>query len=262
MKTFDFNGLAAAFDGAAGQGSGKDRWTVANALPGLQLSSSDRAAIGGDLAYRYGTAGDFDGLSNDTKLAILSDASFGVAAQAISRPEDRHNDHRCDDSYWNNGNAPQAGHGNTGWDFSHAGADDRNGPDSHDKPADKVQSRIDAMLHRWFDADKASNPIRLSNYQEIISRGRNDQGVRGDNDGGCYADQWQRMHDQLDAHFAAYHGDFGMDSFRQENAGASNLGLVGLAELSRASGIKSSQGAAKEVFQTFKGLNEGFARLG
>ena len=262
VKTFDFNGLAAAFDGAAGQGSGKDRWTVANALPGLQLSSSDRAAIGGDLAYRYGTAGDFDGLSNDTKLAILSDASFGVAAQAISRPEDRHNDHRCDDSYWNNGNAPQAGHGNTGWDFSHAGADDRNGPDSHDKPADKVQSRIDAMLHRWFDADKASNPIRLSNYQEIISRGRNDQGVRGDNDGGCYADQWQRMHDQLDAHFAAYHGDFGMDSFRQENAGASNLGLVGLAELSRASGIKSSQGAAKEVFQTFKGLNEGFARLG
>ena len=257
VKTFDFNGLVTAFDGA----TAKDRWTVEKALPALQASNSVNSAIGGDLAYRYGVSGDFDGLSSDAKFAILADPSFGIEAQTIHRPDERHRE--CyDDTFWNSGGGSNMWHPDNGFDLRSSNKEQVENRDSSDKGVGKVQQRIDTMLQRWFDEDKASNPIRLSNYEEVLNRGRNDQGLHKDNDGGRYVDQWQRMHDLLDTHLASSHGDYGMEPHHEEKVGASGLGLMGVADIGKTNGFKPNHSMGKEAFQTFKGLSEGFVRLG
>ena len=79
IANFDFLGLVDAFDAAGAP----TNWALTNALLNEHLSGSDTAALGGDLAYRYGLAGTLANIGFDPAVAILSDASFGTSAQTL-----------------------------------------------------------------------------------------------------------------------------------------------------------------------------------
>jgi len=79
VANFDFLGLASAFDAAGAPAN----WALTNALLAEHLSGSDTGALGGDLAYRYGLTGSLANVGFDPAVAILSNASFGTAAQAF-----------------------------------------------------------------------------------------------------------------------------------------------------------------------------------
>ena len=59
------------------------RKKLTNALLTKHLSGSDTAALGGDLAYRYGKTGTFAGMGFDPVQGILANASFGTASQTL-----------------------------------------------------------------------------------------------------------------------------------------------------------------------------------
>ena len=79
ISNFDFLGLASAFDAAGAPAN----WALTHALLAEHLSGSDTGALGGDLAYRYGLAGSLANVGFDPVVSILSDPSFGTAAQAF-----------------------------------------------------------------------------------------------------------------------------------------------------------------------------------
>ena len=79
ISNFDFLGLASAFDAAGAPAN----WALTHALLAEHLSGSDTEALGGDLAYRYGLAGSLANVGFDPVVSILSDPSFGTAAQAF-----------------------------------------------------------------------------------------------------------------------------------------------------------------------------------
>jgi Ca2+-binding RTX toxin-like protein len=79
IANFDFMGLAAAYDGAGAPVN----WALTNALLSKHLSGSDTAALGGDLAYRYGKTGALTGMGFDAAQGLLTDASFATAAQTL-----------------------------------------------------------------------------------------------------------------------------------------------------------------------------------
>ena len=88
IETFNFDGLVAAFDAALVANPGLTSWALSNALLAQYLTGSDTAAIGGDLAYRYGR---FDTLS-DISFTGASPAGGGgdvrtniAAAQEVAR---------------------------------------------------------------------------------------------------------------------------------------------------------------------------------
>lgn len=83
IETFDFDGLVSAFDAARAAEPSLTAWALTNALATEYLSGSDTAALGGDLAYRYGRFGSLADVSLTPAQAILADASFGTAAQAL-----------------------------------------------------------------------------------------------------------------------------------------------------------------------------------
>jgi hypothetical protein len=56
---------------------------VRPALVAQHLSGSDTAAIGGDLAYRYGRFDTLSDISFTPALAVLTAAGFGTAAQTL-----------------------------------------------------------------------------------------------------------------------------------------------------------------------------------
>ncbi|MCX7894106.1 MAG: putative Ig domain-containing protein, partial [Burkholderiales bacterium] len=86
IANFDFTRIVAAFD-AARAASGISRWQVMNSLLDAHLGSSDTAALGGDLAYRYGLAGSLAGLAVPAVGQALNAGGFGTAAQEL-RPLD------------------------------------------------------------------------------------------------------------------------------------------------------------------------------
>ena len=79
VANFDFQGLVTAHTAAGAPAN----WALTNALLSKHLSGSDTAALGGDLAYRYGKAGSLAGMGFDPVQGILANASFGTAAQAL-----------------------------------------------------------------------------------------------------------------------------------------------------------------------------------
>jgi hypothetical protein len=80
VANFDFLGLANAFDNAGAPAN----WKLTDTLLIQHLSStSDTAAIGADLAYRYGRNGSLTGLGFDAVQGILVSGSFGITAQAL-----------------------------------------------------------------------------------------------------------------------------------------------------------------------------------
>jgi hypothetical protein len=60
-----------------------------DALAAAQLATPDRAALGGDLAYRYGTDAGLGSIGLSAAQSILAEPGFGFSPQTL-RPIDRH----------------------------------------------------------------------------------------------------------------------------------------------------------------------------
>ncbi|MDK9725993.1 MAG: putative Ig domain-containing protein [Sterolibacteriaceae bacterium MAG5] len=83
VQDFDFQGLADAFDAARATTPGLTSWALSSALTQFHLSSSDSAALGGDLAYQYGRNGSLAGLGLTAAQEVMGDAAFGNQTQAL-----------------------------------------------------------------------------------------------------------------------------------------------------------------------------------
>jgi Ca2+-binding RTX toxin-like protein len=77
VELFDFQRLVGAFD-TARRNPGLSRWALTNGLTNFQLTGSDTQAIGGDLAYVYGTAGSLAGIALSAAQQQISASSFGA----------------------------------------------------------------------------------------------------------------------------------------------------------------------------------------
>lgn len=82
IDTFDFKALVQRFDAARAAHPKLSQWRLMNGLLDAHLSSSDSAALGGELATRYAAGGESVislGVAQDT----LKDAHFGSQAQTV-----------------------------------------------------------------------------------------------------------------------------------------------------------------------------------
>jgi hypothetical protein len=80
VETFNFANIANAFD-ASGVATA---WALTDTLLRQHLAgSSDTAAIGADIAYRYGRTGSLGGMGFDPVVGMLSNGAFGASAQAL-----------------------------------------------------------------------------------------------------------------------------------------------------------------------------------
>jgi hypothetical protein len=83
VELFDFGQLVDAFDDALKSRKNMDSWKLMNELLDAHLGGSDDAALGGDLAYRYGMTGALAGMSWDAAQGTVSAAGFGAQKQAL-----------------------------------------------------------------------------------------------------------------------------------------------------------------------------------
>jgi VCBS repeat-containing protein len=86
VEMFDFRAIVRAYDAAREADCGLDRWKMMNALLDTHLAGSDEAAIGGDLAYQYGTRGGFAAVGLTAAQEVLGAPTFGAAPQALQSP--------------------------------------------------------------------------------------------------------------------------------------------------------------------------------
>jgi len=81
VETFNFANLVSAFDAAGATAN----WQLTDARLTAHLSAgSDTAAIGGDIAYQYGTAGSLTGVGLLAAQAVINNASVGQSAQTLN----------------------------------------------------------------------------------------------------------------------------------------------------------------------------------
>jgi Ca2+-binding RTX toxin-like protein len=83
VELFDFRVLVAAFDEAQASKKNKDGWALMNELLDAHLGGSDAAALGGDLAYRYGMTGALAGMSWDAAQETIAAPGFGTQQQTL-----------------------------------------------------------------------------------------------------------------------------------------------------------------------------------
>jgi hypothetical protein len=83
IETFDFDGLVTAFDTARAGNPSLTSWSLTNALAAQYLTGSDSAALGGDLAYRYGLNGN---LSDISFVPAIGDTEFRRLRRECSNP--------------------------------------------------------------------------------------------------------------------------------------------------------------------------------
>ena len=83
VELFDFRKLVAAFDEASASKKNKDGWKLMNELLDAHLGGSDDAALGGDLAYRYGMTGALAGMSWSAAHDTIAATDFGAQKQAL-----------------------------------------------------------------------------------------------------------------------------------------------------------------------------------
>jgi Ca2+-binding RTX toxin-like protein len=83
VETFNFQALVAAFDEAQASKKNKDGWALMNELLDAHLGGSDDAALGGDLAHRYGMTGALAGTTWDAARDTVGATGFGAAQQAL-----------------------------------------------------------------------------------------------------------------------------------------------------------------------------------
>ena len=72
------------FDQASADKSSRNKWSLMDGLLSAHLASSDTAALGGDLAYMYGTHGGLSGMSVSAAQSTLQNAEFGTAPQTLN----------------------------------------------------------------------------------------------------------------------------------------------------------------------------------
>ena len=84
VEGFDFQRLVSAFDQAQAANPNANPWNVTNALLDAHLSSSDTAAVGGDLANVYGIRGSLSGFGIEAGETQLSSSQFASAPQTLS----------------------------------------------------------------------------------------------------------------------------------------------------------------------------------
>ncbi|WP_230414266.1 beta strand repeat-containing protein [Collimonas silvisoli] len=83
VENFNFQALVTSFNQALAANPKLSSWALTNALLTDHLSSSDTTALGGDLAYSYGTRGSLTGMNVATAQSELSSAQFATAAQTL-----------------------------------------------------------------------------------------------------------------------------------------------------------------------------------
>jgi hypothetical protein len=83
VETFNFTSLVTAFNSALAANPSMTSWSLSNALLTDHLSSSNTAALGGDLAYYEGLNGNLTGLNLATAVSTLKTTGFGGTAQTI-----------------------------------------------------------------------------------------------------------------------------------------------------------------------------------
>lgn len=81
VVVFDFEGLARDYLATMNSGG---RWNMLNGLRDRIVWGSDTEALGGAIAFEYGTKGHIDLVDLDTRRSILNDPDLGAAGQPIS----------------------------------------------------------------------------------------------------------------------------------------------------------------------------------
>ena len=83
VEEFSFTQLVSAFNSALSANPNLTSWSLSNALLTDHLSSSNTAALGGDLAYYEGMNGNLTNLNLATAVSTLQTSGFGSAAQTV-----------------------------------------------------------------------------------------------------------------------------------------------------------------------------------
>ena len=241
-------GDALAYSAALADGSALPSWLVFDAAT-QTFSGTAPANASGTL--------DIQVTATDSAQASASD----VFRLTLQKGHGHDDGHHCDGGYDDPTPWPgqqDGGHGHHDHHEHDGGHDQRHGKkDDHDK----VRERIDGLLGRWFDQCDRYQSIQLSDFDDITKGGKNPKGLGADKDGRSFQDQWQRLHAQLDAHFAAHDGDLGAPmslSHFSEAANGINSGGKGSDKGHGAVPVNS----AKCGMQSFTGLREGLAHLG
>jgi Ca2+-binding RTX toxin-like protein len=86
IERFDFRAIVEAFDEARAAGF-SGQWAIVDALAAAHLATPDGAALGGDLAYRYGTNAGLGSIGLGAAQSILAEQGFGSSPQTL-RPID------------------------------------------------------------------------------------------------------------------------------------------------------------------------------
>jgi hypothetical protein len=84
VENFDFQKLVNAFDQAQAANPGLNVWGVTNSLLDAHLSASNSSALGGDLAYVYGSNGNLTGFGVVAAQGSLSNSQFAAAPQTLN----------------------------------------------------------------------------------------------------------------------------------------------------------------------------------
>jgi trimeric autotransporter adhesin len=82
VETFDFGKLVTQFDAARAANPSLTSWTLMNGLLSAHLAGSDTQALGGDLAYYYGTSG-LSGMDVTAAQGTVKSTQFGSSAQTV-----------------------------------------------------------------------------------------------------------------------------------------------------------------------------------
>ncbi len=83
VERFNFQALVASFDAARTAKPNLNRWQMMDSMLANHLVGSDTAALGGDLAYRYGHDGSLANVGVDAAQAMLANAQLNVNPQAL-----------------------------------------------------------------------------------------------------------------------------------------------------------------------------------
>ena len=83
VETFDFRKLVAAYDSSRAAHHHMRSWNMMNELLAAHLGGSDSAALGGDLAYRYGMTGSLAGMGWGAARDTVAAQDFGSHMQAL-----------------------------------------------------------------------------------------------------------------------------------------------------------------------------------
>jgi Ca2+-binding RTX toxin-like protein len=83
VAQFDFGAIVQRFDQRLAADPGVGAWSLVDALAEFHVGGSDVAALGGDLAYQYGSAGTLAGLGATPMQGTLASSQFGVVPQTF-----------------------------------------------------------------------------------------------------------------------------------------------------------------------------------